>query len=185
LVAVNRNPLARPSDRIEAVLVLALTAAAALALPIAAAAGSSTFADQMATSAAQAGTRHQVTATLHPGSPAPASVDGDVSQGTTSANASWTFPDGVVRTGVIAVPTGALSGSTTRIWIDGSGLQSSEPLTATDAIVTAVLAGAFTELGVLIALTGLYVAGRLVLDRHRTRRWDAEWARFTDRGSVH
>jgi hypothetical protein len=179
LVGMSRNPLARRWDRIEAVLVLVLIAVATLALPIAVAAASSTFADQMAMSAEQAASRQQVTATLSQGSRAMSPIGGDPSQTTTTANASWTSLDGVARTGVITVPTGTLSGSTTQIWIDGSGSQTSAPLTSADATATAVLAGVFTELGALVSLTGLYVSGRLLLDRRRTRHWDTEWARFT------
>jgi hypothetical protein len=183
MVAASGNPLARRWDRIEAVLVLALAAVAALALPVAAAAGSSTFTDQMALAAAQVGNRHQVTATLIPGSRALAPAV-DLSPNITSATASWTFPDGVVHTEVITVPSAAVTGSTTRIWIDGSGAQASAPLTETDAMTTAIVAGALIELAVLISLTAVYGTGRFLLDRRRTRHWDTEWARFTERGTV-
>jgi hypothetical protein len=185
LVAVTRNPLARAWDRIEAVLLLALIGAAVLALPVAAGMGSSIFADQMTASAVQTGTRHQVTATLRSRSPAPATIAGDVTRSAATVTASWTLPDGAVRSGEITIAAGDLATATTRIWIDGTGRQTSAPLSAGGAVFTAVVAGVFIESSVLIALAGLYLAGRFVLDRRRIRQWDVEWARLAGRGTVH
>ncbi|MFD2474438.1 Rv1733c family protein [Amycolatopsis silviterrae] len=176
-----RNPLVRRSDRIEGVLAAIATLIALVAIPFAMTIGSADIAAETAASEAQLQSRHQVTATVLTTAAQPAASVGDSAPiaNTARVNAVWKPPNGAQRTGVITVPSAsATEGSTTEIWLDNSGKQTTAPLTHADAVTNGVLVAAFCWLCVVAVLAGAFWVARRVLDHRRAARWAAEWAQL-------
>jgi len=167
-----RNPVARASDRIEAVLLLLLVVGTLLMVPFAGALGSSTYADQVTLSAQQQAERHAITAVSLTGTP-PQIVSGD-GAGSNASMVSVTLVDlrGVRHPGDVPAEAGTPAGTRFSIWIDGHGELADAPLspsaTVADGVFTAIMAwAAVTGLLVLV-----YWIGRRLLDRRRSAGWD-------------
>src|SRR5271154_180765 len=126
---LDRNPLRRPGDRAETVIVIWLFAIFAVVVPFAtrAAAGwMGTFEEHARVTALAS--RYEVTAkTLENAPPA-----GAVMLTQTWVSAVWTAPDGGRRTGLIEVPASAQRGSPERIWVTGNGAATAPPLPAAE-----------------------------------------------------
>ncbi|MFE3778308.1 hypothetical protein ACFXPA_09130 [Amycolatopsis sp. NPDC059090] len=176
-----RNPLVRRSDRIEGVFAGIVTLLALIAIPFAMMIGSADITAETAASDAQLQSRHQVTATVLTTAAQPAASVGDSAPiaNTARVNAVWKPPNSVQRTGIITVPSAsATEGSTTDIWLDDSGKQTTAPLTHADAVTNGVLVAAFCWLCAVAVLGGAFWVARRVLDHRRAARWAAEWAQF-------
>ena len=108
------NPLRRRSDRAETLFLGVLIAAFAACAPLAAhTAGSWTHAASAHEAQVQQRVTYHVTATLLEAMPAwGANGAGPYPE----TEARWTAPDGKVRTGLVAVPGGASTGSTVTVW---------------------------------------------------------------------
>ncbi|WP_063740158.1 Rv1733c family protein [Amycolatopsis jejuensis] len=176
-----RNPLVRRSDRVEGLLAGIAVLIALLAVPFAMAIGSADIAAETAASDAQLQSRHQVTATVLTTAAQPVASVGDTAPIANNArvNAVWQPMNGATRTGMITVPNGsATEGTTTPIWLDQAGKQTTAPLTHADAVTNGILVGAFTWLCVVAVLAGAFWVARRVLDHRRAARWADEWAQF-------
>jgi hypothetical protein len=173
-VYLSRNPLARSWDRFEAAVLTGVVVGALFALPLAAVAGSNTYAQQMAVSAAQRAARHPATATLLTNAPL-AMIGGPIRNPTTMVKAR-VLDRGVERIALVKATPGTPAGTTIQIWLTGSGNRAPTPKTATDAVITAVLAGLFVWLGMVILLAAVFWNTRWRLDRLRAAQWDREWA---------
>jgi len=166
--------LKRGSDRVQfaarVLLLTLLVTAAPVALAVAGATGSQTrsLAD------AQAAVRHQVDATLLADAP-PA---GDASHGAvvSPVRASWTAPSGIEREGIIDVRADVEAGNTVTIWVDRAGGWTRRPLGTADVVSRAIAYGVATFLGISTLATAGYLVVSALLDRHRMRRWAADWA---------
>jgi hypothetical protein len=166
----DRNPLRRSSDRVETAVLALLVIAFLVGAPFAAlASGSFVLAKAHEAQRTEQASSYQV----------PARVLKLDTQGTTYgdplAQARWTAKDGKVITGEIAVPLGAMVGSTQWVWITANGQITDPPLQDSQVTGQAYFAEVFTvfTLGVLLAITGL--VARWALDRRRMAAWDAEW----------
>ena len=171
----DRNPLRRASDRIEAGIRLTLLLLFLTAIPLAIATGR--WADHAALNRihAQAAADHQVRAVLLQDASAYAYPDPSGGQETVWVPARWTAPDGVPRTGQVLAPLTASRGSTVQAWTGATGAITTPPGNHATVVTAVVITAAGTVTGVvsLLAVTGLLA--RLVLDRRRLARWDAEW----------
>ncbi|QSE85853.1 hypothetical protein [Rhodococcus koreensis] len=176
----SRNHLMRPSDRLEAAMVLLTAAVVLLLIPAAAAFGTATHTrlEQQA-QALRAGV-HQVPAVLLEDTYlAPASPEYTIrpagSQNT--ARARWTTPHGE-RTGAVPTDTPAQAGQTITISVDADGNLTGPIPSGRENTVLAVTAAcglwALTA-GAVVLLTAL--AHRL-FTRNRLRRWAHEWRQF-------
>jgi hypothetical protein len=159
-------------------LLLTLVAGALLALPLAAYVGSSSYADQMATSAREKLSRHSATATVLRDAPQPTVINEGAGVLTDNATVPvrWVLSSGAVRTGEIPVTAGSTAGATVPIWLTDTGEQAPAPRTHADAVAWGVFAGTFTWLGVALLLVTLYGSGRVILNRRRDAQWDRDWA---------
>jgi len=177
--ALDRNPLRRRSDRIEAWLLLAMTVAS-VPLTILTAIGASHWAEQYGSRSDGGQRLQQVRAVLLQAAPAtdPA-IDGSVSM---LVRARWPV-DGATRVGDIAVVPGTARGTSVQIWITPQGTVATPPLSTAqiDARVTAaiVLAPAATALGLWLLLCLL----RWPLNRRRLASWAASWTSVGPRWS--
>jgi hypothetical protein len=102
----------------------------------------------------------------------------------TLADASWTAPDGLRRTGEITTSPGTLAGATQQLWIDDTGAPATAPQTPGQTLVAVLVTTALTALvtGSVLALAGCLLGRRY--DRQRSALWDAEWARMDEQHPV-
>ena len=175
-LGIDRNPLRRGIDRVEAALRLVIILLAVVAVP-AAAVAAGRWADHYALHRAQAerAVNHQVTAVLLEDAPESGIPDPYTSVQTAWVPARWQPPGQPPRTGQVLALVGAHKGSTVRTWIDPSGAVTDPPLerrVVVGDVWLAVMATCLVSWLVLLASGALVHRG---LDRRRLRAWDAEW----------
>ncbi|WP_432845686.1 Rv1733c family protein [Amycolatopsis sp. CA-161197] len=180
--AVRRRPSVRIWDRIEAVLILVLSAALFGSVPICFGLASSVFAADQAADA-RAGVRYQVTARVFPGPPVLQTAGSEASPGTRRVRGMWTAPDGAARSGDLTVELGPTGPQTVKIWVDRQGLLRAAPRTTADLLFVALMYGVAVEFCAVVAVALVYVTTRWWLDRLRARGWDREWRRLTGVGT--
>jgi len=175
-LGVDRNPLRRRTDRIEAALRLVMMIMLVTAVPAAAVvAGQRADHAALNRAHAQQTANHLVNAVLLQQAPATGTPDPYTSVQVTWVLARWQPPGLPSRTGEVLAIAGARKGSTVRTWIDPSGAVTSPPLDHRDIVgdvLIAVIATCFVSWLVLLASGALV---RRALDRRRLSAWDAEW----------
>ncbi|KDN80780.1 Rv1733c family protein [Kitasatospora cheerisanensis] len=164
-----KNPLRRGSDRIQWWLSALALLLAVAGLPAALAVGLAVDHDQARAARAEAASRHPVTARVAENVPVGAGT------ATVPATVTWTSADGTAHRGIARVVPGERAGAEVRIWLDAAGTVVRPPATTGQAAVTGWIAGLLTATA--LPLVGVLVrdGGRVVLDRRRYARWDAEW----------
>ncbi|WIY00376.1 hypothetical protein QRX60_41005 [Amycolatopsis mongoliensis] len=177
-----RGTVARPSDRVQAVLLMFV-----LLLSLAAAAGAVLFgiglhASEAARSAEQLASRYTATAVLQADGPAVGLAGRSGIPGESGpAAASWTTRDGRQRTGEVDAPSGTVAGNEIPIWLDASGSPAERPLTPASAAVDSAVLAVGLWAGVVFLLWLTYRGVVLVLDRFRLAHWQQEWFREQER----
>jgi len=94
------------------------------------------------------------------------------------AKVRWTAPNGSTHTGQARVAAGSAKGTAVTVWTDRDGLLVTRPATESQARLRASVVGVLV--GVSAAVVP-FVGGRLVrgrLERRRMEQWDEAWARF-------
>jgi len=171
----DNNPLRRPCDRAQAVilsglLITFLILAPALALFAARLAYGAALHSQRAELAA----RHRVAAVLLTSAPA-ATYSGYGTLQLPEVRASWTGPDGQRRSGVIEAPGHARAGTKVMIWVDSAGGLTTPPLEPAQVTgqetLAAILAPA--ALGLLLLCAGSVTTH--AINRRRMTGWDEDW----------
>jgi hypothetical protein len=167
------NPLRRRCDLIACWLLPAAIAAFLVAGPLAAfAADTWVRADNAAARHTQLAW-HRGSAVLLQAAPGPAITDNGANGWTAWTPAQWTF-GGKPQTGDVPALSGSRADSAVTIWLDRAGTVRM-PLTAAQAS-DRVVAAMLIALAVLaVALTGLTLLARLVLDRRRLASWETDW----------
>ena len=175
-LGIDRNPLRRGTDRVEAALRLVMILLMVVAVP-AAAIAAGRWADHYALHRAQTqrAVNHQVTAVLLEDAPVSGVPDPYTSVQTAWVPARWQPPGQPPRTGQVLALVGARKGSTVRTWIDPSGAITDPPLERRVIVGDVWLAVMATCLVSLLVLLAVGVLVRRVLDRRRLRAWEAEW----------
>jgi hypothetical protein len=181
---LERSPLCRPYDRLEARLCLLLAVVFLLAVPLAAwGAGAVVYRASAHAEQSQRSNRvlvdAQLLAAAHPVGIGFAAVP------QVPVLARWTAADGTPRTGAILVGVTAPAGAVVPIWTDRAGNVAQPPRdrdqTAMRTSVAVVVAG----FGLAALLGGVRMAVRRVFDRRRMAAWDAEWSRVAPRWMEH
>jgi len=168
-----RNALRRPVDRIEGVVLVALSAAFLAAVAFACIVGTHTYQSQRA---ATVGLRPAAAVLLQDG---PAVSDlARVGQ----AEAQWFVPGGGQRSGVLTTATtpdiaGASAGTRIPVWLNQSGQPAAPPADQAVMIIYALVAGAVVGGLAGLVLLLVYALCRLVLDRRRLAAWESAWDR--------
>lgn len=169
-----RNPLRRPSDRLEAWIVLAAWTLALLGGLLAALATQGAVQHDLAARRADV---HSVSAVLTEDAPRipPVSTSG-YSEDKVWAKVRWVAADGSTHTGTTRVEPGVAVGTRVTAWTDHTGRLVLEPASPTEAWLETVLFSAAAALGAgAVVLAGERLArGRL--DRRRLAEWDRQWA---------
>jgi hypothetical protein len=184
-VGIDRNPLRRRTDRVEAWITVALTTVALLLGPFVVwRAGLTAYKSTLSSSERD---RHQqrfrVTATLLVDATDYLKADDGVRLRQDTVRALWTAPDGTARTGTIIPPaTGAVAGSGVLIWTDAHGNPVSPPVRR-DPTESAVMAGFATALALLALVACLRLAVRNRLNKRRLAGWQTEWTLIEPRWS--
>jgi hypothetical protein len=166
------GPLKRASDRVEVAIRVVVLGLLLLAAPAGLLVGTAVSGHLHAGAAAATAALHREPATLL----ADARPTGDAARRTVPTSAAWAAPDGTARAGEVDAPSGARAGTTVEVWLRDDGTPVTAP--ATDRVITAqaVVSGFLTAVGLLVAAgSGQLLAG-WGLDRHRARRWAADWA---------
>ena len=168
-----RNALRRPVDRIEGVVLVALSAAFLAAVAFACIVGTHTYQSQRA---ATVGLRPAAAVLLQDG---PTVSDlARVGQ----AEAQWFVPGGGQRSGVLTTATtpdiaGASAGTRIPVWLNQSGQPAAPPADQAVMIIYALVAGAIVGGLAGLVLLSVYALCRLVLDRRRLAAWESAWDR--------
>jgi hypothetical protein len=174
-LGLDRNPLRRGTDRVEAWIRIALVLAFLVGAPLAFI-GAERWADSTAPSIAhaqQAG-EHRVPATLLQGVPGGSDSFVVVSLGWVRAR--WAVPGGSVRTGYVEAPAGTRAGSTEPVWLDRSGAPTEPPWPSDQIRSWTLMIAALAP--ILLALLLLAVMGILghVFHRRRLASWQRAWS---------
>ena len=164
------NPLIRTSDRVEFWLRRVLMAVLIVGLPVAGlVVGRTTYESSIRTAQTQSAERQQVGARV-------VSIAENVGQAAKErAQVRWTDDSGAVRTSSALLKPGMTEGATVRVWVDRDGTVTAAPLTKRQALGNGWFAGGFTVVGVTAGVFLTRAGARLLLDRGRYARWDAEW----------
>jgi len=170
---LGRNELRRPSDRIEGVVVVALSAAFLMAAVMAAFMAEHIYQSQRA---AAAGLR-PAAAVLSQAGP----VAGNAVEPAAQAQARWRLSNGTERSGFLTTQTApaiydARTGTSVQVWLDRSGKPQPPPPGQPDIILNALIAGISITAGTALLLILCYRLCRLALDRHRLAKWGSAWA---------
>jgi hypothetical protein len=167
LRALDRNPLIRISDRLEALTFVVLFAVTLLAIPFATQFGHHTYDHTVLLANEEAQSRHSVQAVVVRGSTGlPTDFDNP-------ANVTVQWRDGAQqRTEQIVSPGSVQTGADVTVWLDEKGKVVPAPLTARDASVSAVSV-AWTVWMMVAVFGGLAALGiRRSLDRSRAKAWE-------------
>lgn len=169
-----RGSLARPWDRIEAVVALAVLVLALVAIPVGVLAGSAAHHREAAIAAAQQAERRPATAVLlAPTDPATTS-DAGVTVPTESVQARW-LVGGTDRTGPIEAGPGLKAGEHVGIWLNQAGNPVGAPMSGLNVLGLSIGFGALVWAGGMVGLLLVYWGVRSVLDRARLAAWAREW----------
>jgi hypothetical protein len=173
-----RNALRRHVDRIEGVVLVALSAAFLAAVAVACIVGTHTYQSQRATAVAL----RPAAAVLLEDGPAPGGVARVGQARVGQAEARWFVPGGGQQSGVLTTVTapdiaGAATGARISVWLNRSGQPVAPPAGQTVMILYSLIAGAVVAGLAGLALLLVYALCRLVLDRRRLAAWESAWDR--------
>lgn len=168
---VGPSAVRRPSDRLEGILIVVLSAAFLAVVALAPSLALRYYRSEQAAAARL----HPATAVLTQNGPSNGYMS---SLGDTRAG--WRAPDGHWQSGTLTTLTapdilGAPAGARVRVWLTGSGQPQNPPPGGTALFSIAVTAfGAVCAAGIVLAIC--YWLGRLVLDRRRLAAWTSDWS---------
>ncbi len=185
-IGLDRNPMRRTSDRIEAVLRLVTVVLLVTMVPVAAiVAGRIADHVVLGQARAQQAADHQVTAVLTETAPGAAAADPYVAVETTWAEARWTAPDGATHTGMVLAALGAPAGSRVPTWINASGQVTDPPADHSDVVGAVFIAGTLATLAMALLILAFQGLVRHALDRRRLAAWASEWRAIGPRWTTH
>ncbi len=167
---VGRHPLVRPSDRLEAWVVLIASIVVVLTVPFAAAIGTATHDRELQVALRQAAERQTVVATVTGGSTLVAQP-GRVTFGTP---VRWSVGP-AVHTGWLESSERLQSGDRVAVWVNDFGDQVGPPLSREQATTMAIATAALTWLMVVAVLSTVVQVVQWRLDRSRYAEWTREW----------
>jgi hypothetical protein len=175
-LGIDRNPLRRGTDRLEAALRLVVILLAVAAVPaVAVVVGRWADHDALHRAQAERAVNHQVTAILLADAPATGIPDPYTSVQTAWVPARYQPPGQPPRTSEVLAVIGAHKGSTVQTWIDSSGAVTGPPINHRILVGDVWIAVVATCLVPWLLLLAASVIVRRMLDRWRLRAWEAEW----------
>jgi hypothetical protein len=185
-LGLDRNPLRRASDRVEAWIRVGLLAGFLLAGPIAAQAAAG-WAHQAGTPGpgAGAGSAHPVRAVLLQPAAAVHAGAAPASTAQVWVRARWDSPGAPARSGEVLAPLGSPVGSVVTAWVDASGRVTAPPpepgQTANETVLAVIVALA----AVAVALLAVLRLTQRFLNWRRLAAWEAAWSATAPRWTGH
>jgi len=175
---IRPNDLRRPTDRVEAVIVLLLSVAFLAALAAAPYLGTFIYRYERVSAAHL----HPTVAVLSQPGPASSYMVGETA-------ARWRTPNGHWRSGELTTETapdiaGAPARARVRVWLTGSGQPAEPPHSQAGYVFAAVTLAIYAACSAAILLAACYWMSRVVLERRRLAAWEADWARTARRWTI-
>jgi hypothetical protein len=174
---LGRNPLLRPADRLEALIILVVIVGWLLVVPIAGAVGTAIYDGRHRLYAEEALTRHRVVATVIEGTAATA---GDY-DAPASVQAIWPAAGGE-RTGSLSFGAAAKSGDHLSIWVDADGNHVLPPTPTTQAAADALCCTLSILLAAIVVTALVLSLMRYCVNRMRDTQWERELRAIKDCG---
>ncbi|MCI2416176.1 hypothetical protein MOQ72_01965 [Saccharopolyspora sp. K220] len=178
-LAVNRNPLRRPIDRLAAGITLLLLMVALIAVPASGLFGAALHTDLTQRAQVSATTTHPVTAvvTTTPATSTPISEAYGQDTISSTAVVEWrTGLDQQPHTATIQVPANSAAGDNLTVWVDQAGNRVPPPPSASSVTASAIFGAVLVLLVAELACFAL-IAGTQHLARFVSMRaWEREWA---------
>lgn len=172
-LGLDRNPLRRRCDRVEALVRLVAVLGVMVAVVLGVMLGIRAYGNGLKTEAQQRHERHQVTATLIDEVAAPRLSPAGAAVG--HVRARWQAPDGNVWEGTIDASASKHAGDTVKIWTDERGALAPRPQDRETTVVSAITVGVGVPLAAATLLAMLVAATRAVNQRRAKRAWEAQW----------
>jgi hypothetical protein len=185
-MGLGRNPLRRPTDRIESWVSAALLAVFLIGAPL--------FASSFGHWVQQGGLAeqraqqswHQTPAVLMMTAPGVPMYAFRMSwQNTVPVQARWLGPAGQPRSGEVPAPSGTRAGQTVQIWVDSSGRVTGAPLGGAELTRRVIGAEVIAPAALAVLLFCLAGVARWLLNRRRLAAWETAWASIGPRWSRH
>ena len=165
------GPLKRGTDRMQLLSRVVFLVIVLAAAPTALWLGSTTHERLVAEAARQAAVRDRMQAVVlkdtEPASPGPGAPSA------VRTTAQWSTVDGASRTGDVLVASGTRAGEQVTVWVTDDGRLTGAPIDPADG---SLRMGVLTFSTLVLTAWGVHAAVVLLLDRHRARRWAADWA---------
>ncbi|MEV0296894.1 hypothetical protein [Nocardia sp. NPDC050710] len=169
-VGLDRNPMRRREDRLQAGVGALLTVLVLLAVPLVALLlGKPLYEEENRAVQAETAQLHRVDATVLEVGQAPLYAP------VTPVKVSWRETDGSTRVADYHSTVLVKPGATVPVWLNDSG-RVVEPPSATRPLSRALFTCSAIIFAVLIGCSGGYLMLRTGLDRRRARMWESEWA---------
>ena len=174
---LDRNPLCRRCDRVEAWLTLTLTAALLVAGPLLAwQTGRRAYDDVVRASTAVCRQCFLADAILDKDALGPPPISQSIPVQLPSVPAHWRSIDGSLRTGEVVPNVPSAAGSSVKVWIDTGGNLIARPPGEADAIDKGLHTGLIVLVGLGCATALVRSAARRLLLHRQMAAWQLEWA---------
>lgn len=172
-LGLDRNPLRRLADRVEALVRLAAVMGVAVAVVLGVVFGVHSYGNGVRAEGEQARTRQLTEATLledvaQPKLSAAGAVGGHV-------RARWQAVNGLEWTSGIDVTSTRRAGDVVQIWTDDNGTPVRRPQDRETTIVAAITVAIGLPLAVGSLMCLVVIGTRLVNQRRARRAWEAQW----------
>jgi hypothetical protein len=182
-IGLDRNPLRRRSDRLEAWTTVLLAATFLLAGPLVAyQAATSAYRDAAGRIEYERHHRFQVEAVLLEDAVRYAGTADQEQPVNAFAPARWIGPDGTARTGTVVVDMSDRAGGVIAIWTDEYGARTPAP-TRRPPSTDALLAGVMALAGLTVGVIAVWAVVLRSLNRRRMKSWQTEWVSVEPRWS--
>jgi hypothetical protein len=183
-VGIDRHPMRRTIDRVEAWATLVLLATLVLAGPaLVWTTGRQVYRQGTAAERVEPSPLYRTDAVLVRDAAALA-VDYPIAVvPMIGADARWTAPDGTGRRGQLMVRAGTPAGSTVPLWTDAAGDPATAPPPHAQTVRRTVLAGAGVATGLILLLAAARQVLHRALDRRRLAGWETSWSAVEPRWS--
>ncbi|MEO3859641.1 hypothetical protein [Acrocarpospora sp. B8E8] len=155
----DRNPLRRPSDRWETLVVALAIGLVLLSIWPVTVVSAAVYQRGLRSELSGSGVRESVTVTL---------------ARTQTGALRWQRDDGAQVTGLVT-PRVQVVGMTYQVWVDADNRVTTRPRDHADTIMSTSVAAFGLELGVLLFVWLGYMLARFLLDRGRYAQWSAAW----------
>jgi hypothetical protein len=177
-VGLDRNPMRRRTDRIEAWVTVVLALVFLIGGPLAAWLAADTVRREAVRASAGSSRDYvRVRAVLLEDTTMP--YDGAARPAPVLA--SWTAADGTLRTGAVVLESPDTAGSVVVAWLDADGNPAPPPRPAPSPVVSAWAAGMLTTVVLVCVLSLVRATVRSRLDSRRLAEWQQEWTEVEPR----